>query len=35
MDPDPSEIKELILKALNECTDVSTLDLVYKILILE
>ena len=35
MEPEEAELKELIKKALEECTDTSTLDLVYKLLILD
>jgi hypothetical protein len=35
MDPDPLEVKELITKMLEECTDPNTLDLVMKILMVE
>lgn len=35
METDPAELKELITKALEECNDTSTLDLVYKLLILD
>jgi hypothetical protein len=35
MDADPSELKELLTKAIEECTDSLTLDLLYKILILD
>lgn len=32
MEPEPLALKELITIALEECTDESTLDLVYKLL---
>ncbi len=35
MDPNPSAMKELIARALEECTDTSMLDLIYKLLLLE
>ena len=35
MDPEPSVIKELIIKALEECDDTSTLYLVYELLTYE
>lgn len=35
MDPEPSAIKDLITKALEECEDPSLLDLVYKLLVYE
>ena len=35
MDPEPAAIKELISKALEECEDLSLLDLVYKLIVSE
>lgn len=35
MDADPAAIKELITRALEECEDLSLLDLVYKLLVYE
>jgi hypothetical protein len=35
MDPEPSAIKALIAEALEECTDVELLDLIYKLIIIE
>lgn len=33
MDPEPSAMKEQIIAALEECTDLLLLDLFYKVLI--
>lgn len=35
MDSEPAALRELIIQALDECTDASTLDLVYKLLTYE
>lgn len=32
-DPSPEALRQLIQKAVNECTDPDTLDLVYKLLV--
>ena len=32
-DPSPEALRQLIQKAVNECTDPDTLDLVFKILV--
>lgn len=33
MEPEPTTLKELIAAALDKCTDVGMLDLVYKLLL--
>ena len=35
MDPEPSVLKDLITEALEDCTDVELLDLIYKLIIIE
>ncbi len=35
MEPEPSVLKDLITEAIEECTDVGLLDLIYKLLIYE
>lgn len=32
-DPSPEALRQLIIKAVNECSDPDTLDLVFKLLV--